>query len=445
MTFRDLQLSEGLLEGLDAMGFENPTPIQEMAIPHVIEGDDLIAVAQTGTGKTAAFLLPLLHKLELDPGERFDTLVICPTRELAKQIDQQVMGLAYFTGASSMPIYGGGDAHGFEQEKVALTSGVNIIVATPGKMIAHLNLGYVNFEQIRHVVLDEADRMLDMGFYDDIMRIMRKCPEARQTLLFSATMPQRIRDLAKRIMKEPKEVNIGISKPAAGVLQGAYLAHNDQKVKLVTHLLAGKEEEYQSVIIFSSTKRNVKDIHHTLKRKNFNVGAIHSDLEQAEREEVLLQFRNRKVQVLVATDVIARGIDIDSISLVINFDVPSDAEDYVHRVGRTARAAQTGVALTFISGDDVNKFYRIEQLIETEVNKLPLPEELGEGPVYAPRKGKPKGGNNRRWHGKGKGGGKGGPKGKGGGNRNNKWRGKKGGGKGQGGNSNRSGGGGKPK
>lgn len=454
MTFKDFDFVDGIMDGLDAMGFEKPTPIQEQAIPHILNKKDLIACAQTGTGKTAAFLLPIINKLEQNPGERLDTLIIVPTRELALQIDQQLTGFSYFTGVSSMAIYGGGDAAGFEQEKQALKSGVNVIIATPGKLIAHLNLGYVNFENLQHVILDEADRMLDMGFYEDITRILRKCPKERQNLMFSATMPPKIRQFAKNILVDPEEISIAISKPAKGVLQGAYLTHNHQKVKLIQHLLKGKEEEYKSVIIFSSTKRGVKDITHALQKINMRVGSIHSDLQQAEREEMLLQFKNRKLQILVGTDVVSRGIDIDGISLVINYDVPNDAEDYVHRIGRTARADTTGVGLTFINSDDVYKFRRIEELIETEINKIPLPPEFGDGPEYKTSskgrsgggrrggggggyKGKRSsgggGGGKKRWNNKG-GGGKG-PQGK------KKWHGKKSGGSSSGGGSGSSGGG----
>ncbi len=465
MTFKEFEFEAGVSDGLEAMGFEKPTPIQEMAIPHILAGKDLIGCAQTGTGKTAAFLLPIINKIEQNPGERIDTLIITPTRELANQIDQQLTGFSYFTQVSSMAVYGGGDASGFEQEKKALTNGVNIIVATPGKLIAHLNLGYVKLDQLKHVVLDEADRMLDMGFYEDITRIIRKCPSVRQTLMFSATMPPKIRDFARNILTDPEEVSLSISKPAAGILQGAYLTHNDQKIKLVQSLLKGKEEEYQSVIIFSSTKRNVKEINNTLRKMKMRVGAIHSDLVQTEREEVLLQFKNRKLQILVATDIVARGIDIKGISLVINYEVPGDAEDYVHRIGRTARADNTGVGLTFINSEDVYKFSRIEQLIETVVEKLKLPEGFGDGPEYNPKKGGGGRGRGGNYRGKGRSGGgnkrhsgggggrkkhSGGPKGQSGGGGNNSgggskkkssgyWKNKKrnsgGGGQGQGGGS----------
>lgn len=406
------------------MGFEEATPIQEQAIPAILDGEDVIAVAQTGTGKTAAYLLPVIDDIELDPVDSVTTIIIAPTRELASQIDKQMEGFAYFTHANSYAIYGGGSGESFESEKQALTKGTNIIVATPGRLMSHLNLGYFDFSKFRHLILDEADRMLDMGFYDDIMRIIRKLPEDRQTLMFSATMPDNIRMLAKNIMKpNPAQVNIAISKPAEGVLQAAYMVFDKQKNELITRLLEDKRDEYQSVIIFSSTKKNVKAITHALNKAGIPAKDIHSDLNQEERESVLLDFRNRKLQIIVATDILARGIDIDNISLVVNYDVPNDAEDYVHRIGRTARADKTGVGLTFINPADVDKFSRIERLIETEIPKLPLLEGMGEAPVYAPRRGGSKkkkwsgnkrrgGGGKRKFQGKRKGGGpKGGHKG----------------------------------
>jgi ATP-dependent RNA helicase RhlE len=381
LTFND-HFEAGLLEGLSSMGFEKPTPIQEKAIPVILENRDLIACAQTGTGKTAAFLLPVINKIIRNHTETIDTLVIVPTRELAIQIDEALQGFAYFTPISSIAIYGGNDGSSYEQEKKALMHGANIIIATPGRLIAHLNQGYVKFGTIKHLVLDEADRMLDMGFSDDLNRIISFLPADRQTLLFSATMPPKIRSLASRILKNPAEINIAISKPAEKVIQGAYLVYNTQKVELIRQLLTGKK--LTSILIFSSTKSKVKELEKELLKMSMNTAAIHSDLTQAERNEVLRNFKNRKLQILVATDILSRGIDIDSIELVINFDVPGDAEDYIHRVGRTARAEATGVALTFISPADQRKFRNIEQLIGSEVKKLPLPVELGSSPEYNP-------------------------------------------------------------
>ncbi len=381
LSFNEYFESE-LLEGLDAMGFEKPTPIQEKAIPVILENKDLIACAQTGTGKTAAFLLPIMNKIIKDHSDTIDTLVIVPTRELAIQIDTALQGFAYFTPITSIAIYGGNDGTSYEQEKKALTQGANIIIATPGRLIAHINQGYAKFKTLKHLVLDEADRMLDMGFSDDLNRIISVLPANRQTLLFSATMPPKIRTLADKILKSPEKINIAISKPAERVIQGAYVVHNAQKVELLRQLLTGKK--LKSILIFSSTKSKVKELEKELKGLGMNVSAIHSDLTQDQRNEVLRNFRNRKLQILVATDILSRGIDIDSIELVVNFDVPGDAEDYIHRVGRTARAEATGVALTLIGPADQRKFKGIEDLIGDEIKKLPLPPSLGEGPEYKP-------------------------------------------------------------
>ncbi len=383
MKFTDFGLDERLLEAIDYMGFEEATPVQELAIPDILDGKDLICCAQTGTGKTAAFILPVLNKLAMEHNPGTDTLVIVPTRELAVQIHQQIQGLSYFVSVGSLAIYGGGDGSEWDQEKIALTKGNDIIVATPGKLIAHLRMGYVDFTGIRHLILDEADRMLDMGFFDDIQKIISFLPEKRQTLLFSATMPPKIRELAKQALIDPAEINIAMSKPAEGVLQAAYLAHDEQKIPLIHSLIADKPE-YQSILIFSATKKSVADIAKSLKKQKFSVEKISSDLEQREREEVLGKFKARQIRVLVATDVLSRGIDIKDISLVINYNVPGDAEDYVHRVGRTARAASTGVALTLVNRDDMFRMKKIEDLIESEILKLPVPSDLGESPVWDP-------------------------------------------------------------
>lgn len=382
MKFIDYHFESGLQEGLDAMRFENPTPIQEQAIPVILDNKDLIAVAQTGTGKTAAFLLPILHKISLSGKSTTDTLIIVPTRELALQIDQTVQGLAYFTGISSLAIYGGGDGIVFENEKRALTQGAQIIIATPGRLMSHLNMGYVKFDQVNHLILDEADKMLDMGFSDDITKITTYLPKQKQTLLFSATMPPAIRKLSERLLVNPVQISIAISKPAAGVTQTAYLVYDTQKNALIKYLL--KENASESIIVFSSTKQNVKILNRELQQAGFKSNAIHSDLEQDEREEVLRNFKSKRIQILVATDILSRGIDIEDIGVVVNYDVPGDAEDYIHRIGRTARASTKGEAITLISEIDQHKFHKIEVLIENEVNKLPLPTFLGEGPVYNP-------------------------------------------------------------
>lgn len=364
------------------MGFSKPTPIQVQAIPVILDKKDLIACAQTGTGKTAAYVLPILNNIIHSEKRHLNTVIIAPTRELAQQIDQQIEGFSYFLGVSSIPIYGGGDGATWDQQKRAMEGGVDIIIATPGRLIAQIAMGTINFDHVEHLVLDEADRMLDMGFYDDILRIIKVLPVNRQTLLFSATMPPKIRALANRILKNPSEINIAISKPAEGILQQAYLVHNEQKEKLIDFLL--KDKQYNSVLIFASTKENVKKLDRNLHRLGLKAKAIHSDLEQNERENVLREFKNKQLTILIGTDVLSRGIDVEGIDLVINFDVPPDPEDYIHRIGRTARAATTGTAITFINDLEQRKFFRIESLIGKEVPKMPLPAELGEGPVYNP-------------------------------------------------------------
>ena len=387
LSFKSFNFDSSLEDALDSMGFVEPTPVQIEAIPLILAGKDLIACAQTGTGKTAAFVLPILHKLALEPDRKstINTLIIAPTRELAQQIDQQVEGFAYFTGVSSISVYGGGDSSSWDQQKKALKGGADIIIATPGRLISHINLGYVDLSKVKHFILDEADRMLDMGFFDDIMQIFSKTPKQKQSLLFSATMPGKIRELANKILHKPEQISLSISKPAAGVLQGAYLTYDNQKIALIENLLIGKTN-YQSVIIFASTRRIVKEIQQTLNKGNLNALMISSDLEQGEREEALRSFKSKRVQILVATDILARGIDIKEISLIINYDVPQDAEDYVHRVGRTARADSTGVALTLISPKDQARFYGIEQFLGEAINKIPLPPELGTAPEYEPHK-----------------------------------------------------------
>ena len=382
-TFSEFNFYSGLMEGLDAMGFQKPTPIQQEAIPHILNNNDLIACAQTGTGKTAAFLLPIIHKIANASGDYINTLIIVPTRELAIQIDEAFQGFAYFTNVTATSIYGGADGNAFEQEKKALTQGTNIIVATPGRLLSHLNQKYVKFEKVQHLILDEADRMLDMGFSEDLNKIFSFLPAKKQTLMFSATMPSKIRDMAKRLLNHPVQINIAISKPAEGVTQGAYVVYNEQKLPLLNNILKG--QNLKSMLIFSSTKIKVKELERELKRQGFNAAAIHSDLEQDQRNEVLRNFKNRDLQILVATDILSRGIDIDSIGLVINYDVPGDAEDYVHRIGRTARAETTGLAYTFINPEDQLKFKRIEDMIGAEVNKLAVPEDLGAVPLYNPQ------------------------------------------------------------
>ncbi len=393
MTFEELGIHDDLLDAIDYMGFKEATPIQEQAIPVILDGSDLIACAQTGTGKTAAFLLPILDLIADLPGGETSTLIVVPTRELAMQIDQQVQGIGYTMGIHSIALYGGRDGDEWGQQRTALTKGADIIVATPGKLISHLNLGYVKFDTIKFLILDEADRMLDIGFYDDLVKIISYLPKERQNLMFSATMAPKIRTLASQVLSDPKEINIAMSKPAEGVLQAAYLIYNKQKNGLVAHLIS-ENPDYTSILIFCSTKRATTELARVLKRKKFAAEAISSDLEQSDRESVLLGFRSKRIRILVATDVMSRGIDVKDINLVVNYDVPNDAEDYVHRVGRTARAETTGVALTLVNEDDMYKFHQIEELIEREVFKIPMPDHLGVGPEWkAPnkRKGNKKG------------------------------------------------------
>lgn len=375
MLFDELGLVPELLESVEYMGFRETTPVQGQAIPVIMLGKDLIACAQTGTGKTAAFLLPVLDSIFRNRPDHTHTLILVPTRELAIQIDRQILGLAYTLDITSIAIYGGGDGSTWEQEKSALTTGADIIVATPGRLISHLNQGYVKFGLIEVLVLDEADRMLDIGFHDDIMRIISYLPAERQTLMFSATMPPRIRDLSGKIMKDPESIALEISKPAEGVIQSVCFLGDNQKLPLIKHIIA-ENPDYRSILIFSSTKKKVSEIARGLRSEDYLVEGISSDLEQKAREEILARFSSRKSRVLVATDVLSRGIDITDISMVINFDAPSDAEDYVHRVGRTARAEKTGMAVTLINSRDISKIKQIEKLIGYRINRMDLPESI---------------------------------------------------------------------
>lgn len=421
LKFTDIDLAPSLMDGIKALGFEETTPIQEQAIPIILSGKDLIACAQTGTGKTAAFLIPTIDILYDFEAGNTRALIIVPTRELANQIDQNVDALSYYTGISSVPVIGGNNKDNWNKQIYGIKNGADIIIATPGRFLMHISLGYVNFEHLELIILDEADKMLDMGFYEDIKRIISHAPENCQKLMFSATMPKKIRRLAKEILHEPDEISLSLSKPAAGVKQTSYMLHEDQKIPMLEHLLNGQEVE--SMIIFSSSKMSVDRITKRLQNLKFAVKAIHSDKDQEERQQTLREFKNRQFRILVGTDVLARGIDIDNLSHVLNYDVPLDAEDYVHRIGRTARASSTGEAVTFITPDDQWRMASIEELIEAEVPKPGVPEELGETPPYNPRR--------RGGGGRGRGGGKGGRRGGGGGG----YRGK-GGGKGRSGGKN---------
>ena len=385
------------------MNYLKATPIQEMAIPKILDGRDLIASAQTGTGKTAAYLIPLLDRISHADHDHTSTLILVPTRELAKQIDEQVEGFGYFVQANSIAIYGGGKGDDWDKQRKALETGADIIIATPGRLIAHMQLGYVNFNKIDCLVLDEADKMLDMGFSDDILNIVTKLPAKRQTLLFSATMPNKIREFSKRILTEPEEIRLAVSKPAAGIDQQFYLAYDNQKLPLLAHLIQNSQKPVQSMVLFTSKKMEVNSIVRALSKLNYEARGISSDLEQDEREIVLRDFKNKAFPILVATDVLSRGIDIDNLTHVVNYDIPRDAEDYVHRIGRTARAATTGTAITFISDQDQNRIVNIERLIEREVEKQSITEGLGMGksPIFDPkrfsgRRGDSRRGNDRR-------------------------------------------------
>lgn len=385
LRFTEFNFLPALLEGIEASNYETATPVQEQVIPPILAGRDVIASAQTGTGKTAAFLLPVMnHLLQHHVDGIVGALIIVPTRELAIQISQHIEGLSYFTNLSSIAIYGGSDAQNFVAEKKALQMGADIIVCTPGRMIAHLNMGYVNFKQLKFLVLDEADRMLDMGFQDDLNKILTHLPAKRQNLLFSATMPEKIRALARKILHEPAEINIAISKPPEKIVQKAFVVHEPQKMPLISLLL--KQTPYKNAVVFCSRKQTVKELTRNLKRAGFNVEEIHSDLEQSVRENVLGAFASGRVPLLVATDIISRGIDIDTIDLVVNWDVPGDGEDYVHRIGRTARAEADGTAYTLVSEEDQRKFGDIERLLEKEIEKAPIPAELGPVPAYDPKR-----------------------------------------------------------
>jgi superfamily II DNA/RNA helicase len=396
LKFIDLGLDPRILEGIDAMGYENATPVQQQVMVPILEGKDIIAAAQTGTGKTAAFLLPLLHRLLTSPHHAGDinAMIIVPTRELAIQIAESIEGLSYFTDVSSIAVYGGGDGNSFVTEKKALTSGVDIVVCTPGRMIAHLNMGYVKLKGLKYLVLDEADRMLDMGFSDDLSKIVTFLPAVRQNLLFSATMPAKMRVLAKKLLHNPIEINIAISKPPEQIVQKAFIVYEAQKVPIIIDMLSSKK--FSKVIVFCSKKLNVKQLTLKLKHANLAVAEIHSDLDQKSREQYLQDFRNQKINILVATDVLSRGIDIDDIDLVINYDVPNDGEDYIHRIGRTARAATSGTAFTLVSENEQGKCGVIEQLLGAPIFKGTVPTEFGPTPAYNPKAVVKKGFNRRR-------------------------------------------------
>ena len=395
MKFTEFELDEGLLKAISYMGFDTATPIQEKVIPIILENRDLIACAQTGTGKTAAYVLPILNKLTEKKESSVDTLVIVPTRELAIQIEEQIQGFSYFVSAGSMAIYGGGDGVDWEQQKSAIKKGTDIIIATPGKLLAHLRTGDVKFDRIRHLVLDEADRMLDMGFIDDINTIISYLPKKHQTLMFSATMPKSIRHLAQKILHDPVEISLSVSKPAEGVDQKAYLIYSEQKTKLLEHILA-ERKDYDSILIFTATKSKVSEIVLSLNKHGYASRGISSNLDQDKREEVLSKFRARRIRILVATNVMSRGIDVKEINLVINYDVPYESEDYVHRIGRTARVNAKGEAITLVVQKEIGKLKKIEKLIENTIPKIQPPDDLGPVPKWDEGENKPSAG--REFH-----------------------------------------------
>ncbi len=373
MKFDELDLSYDVLDALDAMNFDECTPIQEQAIPVALQGRDLIAVAQTGTGKTAAFLLPVIDELGMrEPSDSVKCVVMTPTRELALQIDRQLEGFSYYLPISCTAVYGGTDGAGYAQQQKALKMGTEVIVATPGRLLAHLSMGYVDLSHVEFFILDEADRMLDMGFYDDIMQIAKQLPKERQTLMFSATMPPKIQKMAKELLHDPVEVKIAVSKPTDKVEQHAYICHDTEKVGILTRLF--EQINGKRVIVFASSKLKVKELARELRKMKLKAGEMHSDLEQTHREVVMNDFRNGHIDILVATDIVARGIDIDDISMVVNFDVPHDCEDYVHRIGRTARANAEGVAVTLVGDRDRRKFRAIEDFLGYKVKRMNEPD-----------------------------------------------------------------------
>mgnify|MGYP003590459084 FL=1 len=386
MRFDELPLCDAVLDGLQAMNFKEATPVQAETIPVILDKRDVIACAQTGTGKTAAFILPLLHNLQAEPlaEDKVNAIIMAPTRELAQQIDQQMEGFSYFTSFSSVAVYGGNDSQAWDVQRRGLQKGADVVIATPGRLLSHINLYEIDFSHVKYFILDEADRMLDMGFFDDIMQVVNRLPKDRQTIMFSATMPPKIRQLAKTILNNPVEVKIAVSRPPESIMQTAYICHEAQKQAIIRHLFVGQEAN--KVIIFSGSKLKVKELFKTFRQMGLSVGEMHSDLDQSQREHVMHEFKNNRVNILVATDIVSRGIDIDDITLVINYDVPHDVEDYVHRIGRTARAKAEGMSITFVSEEEQYKFSQIETFLEKDIYKIPLPAEIGEAPLYEPEK-----------------------------------------------------------
>ena len=385
MRFDELYLSDNILDALDDMRFEECTPIQERCIPEILDGHDVLGVAQTGTGKPAAYLLPILSLLDdgVCPRDAINCVVMSPTRELAQQIDQAMQGFAYYLDdVSSVAVYGGNDGNRYDQETRGLQLGADVIIATPGRFISHLNMGHADLSRVSFFVLDEADRMLDMGFSDDILLIAKHLPPTCQTVMFSATMPPKIEQLAKTLLKDPVEVKLAVSKPADKIIQTAYVCHESQKLGIMRHLF--RQNELKRVIVFAGSKLKVREINRSLLHMHINCGEMHSDLDQSQRDDIMYKFKTGQIDVLVATDIVARGIDIDDIAIVINYDVPHDSEDYVHRIGRTARADRDGRAITLVRGREIGDFMQIEKFLGYAVEKMPLPEGLGEAPEYKP-------------------------------------------------------------
>ena len=399
MKFEELDLNDNVLDALYDMRFDECTPVQENCIPPILDKRDVLGVAQTGTGKTAAYLLPILSRLADGgfPKDAVNCIIMSPTRELAQQIDQAMQGFSYYLpDVSSVAVYGGNDGNRYDQEMKSMRLGADVIIATPGRLISHISMGNIDLSKVSFFVLDEADRMLDMGFSEDIMKIASGLPESCQTIMFSATMPKDIETMAQKLLKNPVEIKLAVSKPAEKINQSAYICYETQKLKIIDDIF--KAGDLKRVIIFSGSKMKVKQINQALQRLKINCGEMHSDLDQAQRDEIMYKFKSGQLDVLVATDIVSRGIDIDDITMVINYDVPHDAEDYVHRIGRTARADRDGVAITFVNEDDMYAFHQIEKFLEREITKNPLPEGCGEGPEYTTTKrpGKTNARNRRR-------------------------------------------------
>ena len=399
MKFEELDLNDNVLDALYDMRFDECTPVQENCIPPILDKRDVLGVAQTGTGKTAAYLLPILSRLADGgfPKDAVNCIIMSPTRELAQQIDQAMQGFSYYLpDVSSVAVYGGNDGNRYDQEMKSMRLGADVIIATPGRLISHISMGNIDLSKVSFFVLDEADRMLDMGFSEDIMKIASGLPESCQTIMFSATMPKDIETMAQKLLKKPVEIKLAVSKPAEKINQSAYICYETQKLKIIDDIF--KAGDLKRVIIFSGSKMKVKQINQALQRLKINCGEMHSDLDQAQRDEIMYKFKSGQLDVLVATDIVSRGIDIDDITMVINYDVPHDAEDYVHRIGRTARADRDGVAITFVNEDDMYAFHQIEKFLEREITRNPLPEGCGEGPEYTTTKrpGKTNARNRRR-------------------------------------------------